>query len=108
MIKLNRLIIFKNKIFTVVSIWTSLPLHKISQTETDLLLKLESTLSNQIVGQTSAITSLSSSIRRARVGLKSPQRPIASFFFSGPSGVGKSALAKAVSAFYFGAPEAMI
>ncbi|GAB2280389.1 ATP-dependent Clp protease ATP-binding subunit ClpA cd4b, chloroplastic [Dionaea muscipula] len=92
----------------IVSSWTGVPVEKVSTDESERLLKLEETLHKRIIGQDEAVVAVSRAIRRARVGLKDPNRPIASFIFSGPTGVGKSELAKALAAYYFGSEEAMI
>ncbi|KAL3818483.1 hypothetical protein ACJIZ3_004388 [Penstemon smallii] len=92
----------------IVSSWTGIPVDKVSADESDRLLKMEETLHTRIIGQDEAVKAISRAIRRARVGLKNPNRPIASFIFSGPTGVGKSELAKALAAYYFGSEEAMI
>ncbi|XP_010929657.1 ATP-dependent Clp protease ATP-binding subunit ClpA homolog CD4B, chloroplastic isoform X2 [Elaeis guineensis] len=92
----------------IVSSWTGIPVEKVSSDESDRLLKMEETLHKRVVGQDEAVKAISRAIRRARVGLKNPNRPIASFIFSGPTGVGKSELAKALAAYYFGSEEAMI
>ncbi|KAF2933761.1 chaperone protein ClpC1, chloroplastic isoform X1 [Oryza sativa Japonica Group] len=92
----------------IVSSWTGIPVEKVSSDESDRLLKMEETLHTRIIGQDEAVKAISRAIRRARVGLKNPNRPIASFIFSGPTGVGKSELAKALAAYYFGSEEAMI
>uniref|UniRef100_A0A7N0RAN8 Clp protease ATP binding subunit n=1 Tax=Kalanchoe fedtschenkoi TaxID=63787 RepID=A0A7N0RAN8_KALFE len=92
----------------IVSSWTGIPVEKVSTDESDRLLKMEDTLHKRIIGQDEAVKAISRAIRRARVGLKNPNRPIASFIFSGPTGVGKSELAKALAAYYFGSEEAMI
>ncbi|KAG9143861.1 hypothetical protein Leryth_011526, partial [Lithospermum erythrorhizon] len=92
----------------IVSSWTGIPVEKVSTDESDRLLKMEETLHTRIIGQDEAVKAISRAIRRARVGLKNPNRPIASFIFSGPTGVGKSELAKALAAYYFGSQEAMI
>ncbi|CAN8253436.1 unnamed protein product [Cochlearia groenlandica] len=92
----------------IVSSWTGIPVEKVSTDESDRLLKMEETLHKRIIGQDEAVKAISRAIRRARVGLKNPNRPIASFIFSGPTGVGKSELAKALAAYYFGSEEAMI
>ncbi|KAK6127840.1 hypothetical protein DH2020_038409 [Rehmannia glutinosa] len=81
---------------------------EVSTDESDRLLKMEETLHKRIIGQDEAVKAISRAIRRARVGLKNPNRPIASFIFSGPTGVGKSELAKALATYYFGSEEAMI
>ena len=92
----------------IVSSWTGIPVEKVSSDESDRLLKMEETLHTRIIGQDEAVKAISRAIRRARVGLKNPNRPIASFIFSGPTGVGKSELTKALAAYYFGSEEAMI
>lgn len=92
----------------IVSSWTGIPVEKVSSDESDKLLKMEETLHKRVIGQDEAVVAISRSIRRARVGLKNPNRPIASFIFAGPTGVGKSELAKALAAYYFGSEEAMI
>ncbi|KAA3456843.1 chaperone protein ClpC1, chloroplastic [Gossypium australe] len=92
----------------IVSSWTGIPVEKVSTDESDRLLKMEETLHKRVIGQDEAVIAISRAIRRARVGLKNPNRPIASFIFSGPTGVGKSELAKALAAYYFGSEEAMI
>ncbi|GMH26129.1 hypothetical protein Nepgr_027972 [Nepenthes gracilis] len=92
----------------IVSSWTGIPVEKVSTDESDRLLKMEEILHKRVIGQDEAVKAISRAIRRARVGLKNPSRPIASFIFSGPTGVGKSELAKALAAYYFGSEEAMI
>ncbi|KAD4889143.1 hypothetical protein E3N88_21216 [Mikania micrantha] len=92
----------------IVSTWTGIPVEKVSSDESDRLLKMEDTLHTRIIGQDEAVKAISRAIRRARVGLKNPNRPIASFIFSGPTGVGKSELAKSLAAYYFGSEDAMI
>ncbi|KVI06123.1 AAA+ ATPase domain-containing protein [Cynara cardunculus var. scolymus] len=92
----------------IVSTWTGIPVEKVSSDESDRLLKMEDTLHTRIIGQDEAVKAISRAIRRARVGLKNPNRPIASFIFSGPTGVGKSELAKSLATYYFGSEEAMI
>merc|ERR1712124_148601 len=85
-----------------------IPIAKVSSDETERLIKMESTLHTRVIGQEEAIVAISRSIRRARVGLKNPYRPIASFIFAGPTGVGKSELAKTLASYYFGSEEAMV
>ncbi|CAA0806881.1 Chaperone protein ClpC1- chloroplastic [Striga hermonthica] len=92
----------------IVSSWTGIPVEKVSSDESDRLLKMETTLHGRIIGQDEAVEAISRAIRRARVGLKNPNRPIASFIFSGPTGVGKSELAKTLAAYYFGSEDAMV
>ncbi|MGB5960643.1 MAG: ATP-dependent Clp protease ATP-binding subunit [Coleofasciculaceae cyanobacterium] len=101
-------IVDEEDIAEIVGSWTGVPVNKISESESELLLHLEETLHQRLIGQDEAVTAVSKAIRRARVGLKSPNRPIASFIFSGPTGVGKTELAKALAAYFFGSEEAMI
>lgn len=92
----------------VVSMWTKIPVSQITEAETERLLHMESALHKRIVGQNDAIESISRAIRRARAGLKDPSRPIGSFVFLGPTGVGKTELTKAMAEFLFGNEEALI
>ncbi|MGQ9838110.1 MAG: ATP-dependent Clp protease ATP-binding subunit [Cyanobacteriota bacterium] len=92
----------------VVSAWTGVPVAKLTETESVKLLHMEDTLHQRIIGQEEAVRAISRAIRRARVGLKNPNRPIASFIFSGPTGVGKTELTKALAAYFFGSESAMI
>jgi len=92
----------------IVASWTGVPVNKLTESESELLLHLEDTLHKRLIGQEQAVTAVSRSLRRARVGLKSPNRPIASFIFSGPTGVGKTELAKALASYFFGAEDSMI
>jgi ATP-dependent Clp protease ATP-binding subunit ClpA len=87
---------------------TNIPVTNMTDEESTLLLRLESKLHERVIGQHSAIEAIARAIRRARVGLKNPNRPIASFFFSGPTGVGKSELAKALANSYFGSEKSMV
>lgn len=95
-------------IAAIVSLWTGIPTERVSSDETERLIKLEDTLHTRVIGQHEAVVAISRSIRRARVGLKNPDRPIASFIFAGPTGVGKSELAKTLASYYFGSEEAMV
>ncbi|XP_028765234.1 chaperone protein ClpC, chloroplastic-like [Neltuma alba] len=101
-------VVTEDDIRHIVSSWTGIPVKKISADESDLLLKMEETLRKRVIGQDEAVEAISRAIRRARVGLKNPNRPIASFIFSGPTGVGKSELAKALATYYFGSEEDMV
>ncbi|MEL7084439.1 MAG: ATP-dependent Clp protease ATP-binding subunit [Cyanobacteria bacterium P01_A01_bin.3] len=92
----------------VVSSWTGVPVAKLTETESKRLLEMEGTLHTRIIGQDEAVRAISRAIRRARVGLKDPNRPIASFIFSGPTGVGKTELTKALATYFFGSEDAMI
>lgn len=92
----------------IVAFWTGVPVSKVNESETETLLNLESLLHERVVGQNQAVEAVSRAIRRSRVGLKNPNRPIASLIFSGPTGVGKTELAKAIAAAMFGSQEAMI
>ncbi|KAK9117694.1 hypothetical protein Sjap_016641 [Stephania japonica] len=92
----------------IIASWTGIPVEKVSIDESDRLLKMEDMLHNRVIGQDEAVKAISRAIRRARVGLKNPNRPIASFIFSGPTGVGKSELAKTLATYYFGSEVAMI
>nr|YP_009550163.1 ClpC [Tisochrysis lutea]AUM82471.1 ClpC [Tisochrysis lutea] len=92
----------------IVAAWTSIPVNKLTKSESEKLLQMEETLHSRIIGQDEAVVAVSKAIRRARVGLKNPNRPIASFLFSGPTGVGKTELTKALATYFFGSEEAMV
>lgn len=92
----------------IVASWTGVPVTQLTQEETERLFKMEETLKSRVVGQDEAILVIAKSIRRARAGLKDPKRPIGSFIFLGPSGVGKTELAKRLAEFLFGDVEALI
>src|SRR5699024_10959298 len=92
----------------VVSEWTGVPLTQLQKKESERLINLEQILHERVVGQDAAVTSVARAIRRARSGLKDPQRPIGSFLFLGPTGVGKTELAKALAAAMFGSEDNMI
>lgn len=92
----------------VISNWTGIPVTKITGSESERLLKMEDTIHERIIGQKHAVISVSKAIRRARVGLRNPNRPIASFIFAGPTGVGKTELTKALSDYMFSSEESMI
>jgi len=92
----------------VVSMWTGVPVMQIAQKESQRLLEMEKELRSSIVGQEEAIDAISKAVRRARAGLKDPKRPIGSFIFLGPTGVGKSELTKSLARFLFGSEDAMV
>ena len=92
----------------IVASWTGIPVNKLTESESEKLLHMEDTLHQRLIGQEEAVKAVSRAIRRARVGLKNPNRPIASFIFSGPTGVGKTELTKALATYFFGSEEAMI
>jgi ATP-dependent Clp protease ATP-binding subunit ClpC len=92
----------------VVAMWTGIPVTRIAGSETERLLKLEENLKQRVIGQTEAINALAKSMRRARVGLKDPKRPVGSFIFLGPTGVGKTELTKALAECVFGNEDALM
>jgi ATP-dependent Clp protease ATP-binding subunit ClpC len=92
----------------VVAMWTGIPVTRIAQEESDRLLKMEDALREKVIGQDEAIDTIAKAVRRARAGLKDPKRPIGSFIFLGPTGVGKTWLAKALAEFMFGSEDALI
>ncbi|HEY9645932.1 MAG TPA: ATP-dependent Clp protease ATP-binding subunit, partial [Chroococcidiopsis sp.] len=92
----------------VVAAWTGIPVNTLTESESILLMHLEDTLHQRVIGQQEAVVATARAVRRSRVGLRNPDRPIASFFFSGPTGVGKTELAKALAVAVFGSEEAMI
>ncbi len=102
------LVVTAADIATVVSRWTGIPVGELTETESDKLQHMEDILHKRVVGQEQAIRAISQAIRRARVGLKNPNRPIGNFIFAGPTGVGKTELAKSLAAFFFGTEEAII
>ncbi len=95
-------------IATVVSNWTGVPVTRLAQTESDKLLNMENILHNRVVGQEEAVRAVAKAVRRARAGLKDPKRPVGSFIFLGPTGVGKTELARALAEAIFGDEDAMI
>lgn len=104
----RKLVVGENEIADVVSEWTKIPVRKLSEGESERLLKLESVLHERVVGQEEAVAAVAKAIRRGRVGLKDPKRPIGSFLFLGPTGVGKTELSKALCEAMFGTEHAMI
>ncbi len=101
-------VVTEEDIAQIVASWTGVPVQKLTESESVKLLNMEETLHQRLIGQDEAVKAVSKAIRRARVGLKNPNRPIASFIFSGPTGVGKTELTKALAAYFFGSEEAMI
>jgi ATP-dependent Clp protease ATP-binding subunit ClpC len=101
-------VVTEEDIAGIVASWTGVPVSKLTESESEKLLHMEDTLHQRLIGQDEAVKAISRAIRRARVGLKNPNRPIASFIFSGPTGVGKTELTKALAAYFFGSEEAMI
>ena len=104
----RKLIVSDNEIADVVSGWTRIPVRKLAEEESERLRNLEGILHQRVVGQEEAVTAISKAIRRGRVGLKDPKRPIGSFLFLGPTGVGKTELSKALSEAMFGTENALI
>jgi len=104
----NKPTVTPEQVAEVVSIMTGIPTSKITEGESERLMKLEDTLHARVIGQDQAVVAISKAIRRARVGLKSPNRPIGSFIFSGPTGVGKTELAKALAEAVFGSEDNMV
>jgi len=104
----KQILVTEADVAAVVSKWTGVPVEKVSSDEGARLVKLEEVLHSRVIGQNEAVTAVAKAVRRARAGLKNPNRPIASFIFCGPTGVGKTELCKALAAAYFGKEEAMI
>jgi len=104
----ERLEVTPEDVKEVISMWTGVPVSRIAGEEGERLLHMEEVLHQRIVGQNEAISAVSRAVRRARAGLKDPKRPIGSFMFLGPTGVGKTELAKALAEFLFGSEEAML
>jgi len=104
----KNIIVTVEDIAGIVSQWTGVPVSKLTESESAKLMQMEETLHEQVIGQHEAVVAISKAIRRARVGLKSPDRPIGSFIFCGPTGVGKTELAKTLSEYFFGSKDNMI
>ena len=104
----KKLVVGENEVADVVSGWTKIPVKKLAEEESERLKNLESILHKRVVGQEEAVTAVSKAIRRGRVGLKDPGRPIGSFLFLGPTGVGKTELSKALAEAMFGTESALI
>lgn len=104
----QKLVVTEDDIAAVVAQWTGIPVAKIAEEESETLLHLEEELHKRVVGQDDAVTAVAKAVRRARAGLKDPKRPIGSFLFLGPTGVGKTELARALASSLFGDESAMI
>ena len=104
----KNLVVTENEIAEVVSNWTKIPVQKLAQKESERLLKLESILHKRVVGQEEAVSAVARAMKRGRVGLQDPNRPIGSFLFLGPTGVGKTELSKALAEAMFGSENALI
>ena len=100
--------VLESDVAAVVSAWTNIPVQKLTETESERLLKLEDTLHKRVIGQSEAVKAVSRAVRRARVGLKDPKKPIGSFIFLGPTGVGKTELSKALAEAMFGREKDII
>ena len=101
-------VVGENEIAEVVALWTKIPVKKLAEKESERLLKLESILHKRVIGQEEAVTAVAKAMRRGRVGLQDPNRPIGSFLFLGPTGVGKTELSKALAEAMFGSENALI
>ena len=104
----QKLIVTEDDIAAVVAQWTGIPVAKIAEEESETLLHLEDELHKRVIGQDDAVTAVAKAVRRARAGLKDPKRPIGSFLFLGPTGVGKTELSRALASSLFGDESAMI
>ncbi len=107
-LKNDEVFVTENDIASVVSMWTKIPVKKLNEKESDRLLKLEKILHERVIGQEEAVSAVAKAIRRGRVGLADPNRPIGSFLFLGPTGVGKTELSKALAEAVFGSEDALI
>lgn len=104
----KKLVVTEETIAEVISMWTKIPVSRLAESESDRLRKLETILHKRVIGQEEAVTAVAKAVRRGRVGLKDPDRPIGSFLFLGPTGVGKTELSKALAQALFGEEDAMI
>ncbi|MBZ0158804.1 ATP-dependent Clp protease ATP-binding subunit [Candidatus Methylomirabilis sp.] len=104
----EKTVVTAEEVAYIVSKWTGIPLYQIEEEESAKLIRMEQDLAKRVVGQTEAIESVSRAIRRSRAGIKNPSRPVGSFIFLGPTGVGKTELAKALAEFLFGTEDALI
>jgi ATP-dependent Clp protease ATP-binding subunit ClpC len=104
----REVVVGADDILHIVSKWTGVPLHRMEEAETQKLLKMEDNLRERVIGQDDAVVAISKALRRSRADLKDPRRPIGSFIFLGPTGVGKTFLARSLAEFMFGDPDALI
>ena len=104
----SQAVVTEDDIAEVVADWTSIPVVKLTTAETEKLLKMEETLHKRVIGQNEAINAIAQAIRRGRAGLKAPERPVGSFIFAGPTGVGKTEVARRLAEFMFGTMDAMV
>jgi ATP-dependent Clp protease ATP-binding subunit ClpC len=104
----HEVLVTADDIMHIVSKWTGVPLHRMEEHETQKLLKMEDELKQRVIGQDEAVVAISKALRRSRADLKDPRRPIGSFIFLGPTGVGKTFLARSLAEFMFGDPDALI
>ncbi len=104
----GKLFVLEEDVAAVVSAWTKIPVQKLTESESSRLRKLETVIHKRVIGQEEAVTAVTKAIKRGRVGIKSPNRPIGSFLFLGPTGVGKTELAKALAEALFGKEDAMV
>jgi ATP-dependent Clp protease ATP-binding subunit ClpC len=104
----ERPVVTEEDVARVVSMWTGIPVTRIAQEESERLLQMEEELHKRIIGQEEAVQTIARAVRRSRAGVKDPKRPIGSFIFLGPTGVGKTELAKALAEFMFGSEEALV
>ena len=104
----SKLVVTESEIAAVVSEWSGIPVSRVAEEESERLLRLEEELHQRVIGQDEAVVAVSKAVRRARAGLKDPKRPIGSFLFLGPTGVGKTELARSLASNLFGDENAMI
>src|SRR5699024_11369696 len=103
--EVDRPSVYADDIAEVVAQWTGIPVHEMKETESTRLMNMESSLHERVIGQNDAVSAIARAVRRARSGIKDPNRPIGSFMFLGPTGVGKTELAKALAEVMFGSEE---